>query len=304
MRSIRQEAALIDGMWSSHPIAATSFESASGALLRHCRSDDVEEIDGRRFDAMMFCLQLRPTSVTIWHNERQVHAGPVPIGLWQAHAPGDSFRAARGAGFECIRLMLSNDALANNLRQFGCSAAAAQIEFASVGHDSNGSLLALSRELRRALLDGGGSAVEVAYIESLATTLFGHLLVHHSNRAGGALSRPPRSAARIEDRRLRQLIDYCDSRLGESLSVADLAAFLDLSVPHLTELFRRGLGCSPYRWIMQRRIEHARAMLAERDRSITDIAIALGFASSQHFATVFRNACGLTPSEYRKQLSS
>ncbi|CAL80256.1 putative transcriptional regulator, AraC family [Bradyrhizobium sp. ORS 278] len=304
MRTVRQEAALVDGLWSSHLVATTSFESASGAMLRHCRSDDLEEINGPCIDATMFCLQLRPTSVTIWQNERQVHDGPVPIGLWQAHAPGDSFRAARGTGFECIRLMLSNGALAQGLAQFGCHAAASQIEFASVGHDPNGVLLSLSRELRRALLGSSGSAVEQSYLESLATTLFGHLLIHHSNRADAAFAKPLRGNPRIEDRRLRQLVDYFDSRLGESLSVADLAAFLDLSVPHLTELFRRGLGSSPYRWMMQRRIERARALLAERDHSITDIALALGFASSQHFATAFRKACGLTPSEYRKQLSS
>lgn len=57
---------------------------------------------------------------------------------------------------------------------------------------------------------------------------------------------------------------------------------------------------TPHRWLVQRRIARACEMLADPRVSVTEIALACGFSSSQHFATAFRKHMGATPSAYRR----
>ena len=64
-------------------------------------------------------------------------------------------------------------------------------------------------------------------------------------------------------------------------------------------------GYSTMEYVIVLRLELAQAWLKESDRSITDIALSLGFSSSQHFAMTFRQRMGMTPSAFRsKSLSA
>jgi AraC family transcriptional regulator len=50
------------------------------------------------------------------------------------------------------------------------------------------------------------------------------------------------------------------------------------------------------------RVERAKGLLAETDRSITEIAMDLGFSTSAYFTAVFHRETGTTPSDFRRQL--
>ncbi|MFH1378016.1 MAG: AraC family transcriptional regulator [Planctomycetota bacterium] len=92
--------------------------------------------------------------------------------------------------------------------------------------------------------------------------------------------------------------------LSEKLSVADIADAVELSPSRLTELFRVHLGMSPGEYVVERRIDAARERLLKSKDSVTTIAYALGFSSSQHFAAAFKQHTGLTPSAWRKRTAS
>ncbi|MGO9114870.1 MAG: AraC family transcriptional regulator [Thermoguttaceae bacterium] len=83
-------------------------------------------------------------------------------------------------------------------------------------------------------------------------------------------------------------------------SVAELAAFSGVSENTLRRDFRRKTGLTPLEFVTSVRIEKAKVMLRETDLDVTDIAIRLGFSSSQYFATVFMRITGKTPRDYRK----
>lgn len=104
----------------------------------------------------------------------------------------------------------------------------------------------------------------------------------------------------VTDWRVRRALEQIDARIGEDLRLADLAAAAGLSPSRFTALFRDALGCSPHMWMTRRRIERACDWLLDPRRSITAIALDLGFSSSQHFATTFRNHKRMTPSAWRK----
>jgi AraC family transcriptional regulator len=89
------------------------------------------------------------------------------------------------------------------------------------------------------------------------------------------------------------------SDLARDWRLEELATLVDLTPRHLTSLFRQRFNQPPHSWLVLRRIEQARTLLSNSDRDVTDIALACGFSSAQHFATVFRKRSGETPSGYR-----
>ncbi len=59
----------------------------------------------------------------------------------------------------------------------------------------------------------------------------------------------------------------------------------------------------PHRYLTSRRIEHAKALLAERKLSVTEIGLGVGFSETSSFTSVFRKLTGETPTEYRRSLA-
>src|SRR5439155_21784798 len=64
-------------------------------------------------------------------------------------------------------------------------------------------------------------------------------------------------------------------------------------------LFKRSTGVPPHRFLIRRRIDEARALLAARTVPIGAIARLVGFRTPSHFTTTFRRITGMTPSAYR-----
>jgi AraC-like DNA-binding protein len=80
----------------------------------------------------------------------------------------------------------------------------------------------------------------------------------------------------------------------------ELAALCAVSVPHLIEIFRRSFGASPHKFLLQHRLGLARERLSQRLSGITELALELGFSSSQHFAGAYHREFGCSPSAHRK----
>lgn len=100
--------------------------------------------------------------------------------------------------------------------------------------------------------------------------------------------------------RRRRVLDHIDAHLGEDISLKALAREAGLSRHHFAKAFKASLGVPPHRYIGEQRIHRAKELLLERGRSITDIALDLGFASHSHFTDTFRKITDVTPSRYRK----
>lgn len=79
----------------------------------------------------------------------------------------------------------------------------------------------------------------------------------------------------------------------------DLARQTHLSLARFKGRFKAELGISPRQFILHAKIEAAQQRLREGSRPITEIALDLGFVSSQYFATVFKRITGMTPRAYR-----
>jgi transcriptional regulator GlxA family with amidase domain len=69
----------------------------------------------------------------------------------------------------------------------------------------------------------------------------------------------------------------------------------------LFQLFKQNTGLTPNDYLQRLRIAKARELLTTTSQSVTEIAFAAGFASSQYFSRVFRKYTGQMPSEYRRR---
>lgn len=100
----------------------------------------------------------------------------------------------------------------------------------------------------------------------------------------------------------RRLVDYIEGHLGHAITLRELAGVAGLSEFHLQRMFRQSCGVSPYGFILNRRIDRARGMLADGD-PIAEIASACGFSSQSHLTRMFKAVTGATPSSYRRSVA-
>jgi AraC family transcriptional regulator len=79
-----------------------------------------------------------------------------------------------------------------------------------------------------------------------------------------------------------------------------MAQSIGLSTAHFARMFRKSTGETPHQFVLRQRVERAKAMLRAPDARVLDVAVACGFKTQQHFAKVFRDVCGVSPTEYRQ----
>ncbi len=87
---------------------------------------------------------------------------------------------------------------------------------------------------------------------------------------------------------------------GEPFSVSAAAAKAGLSPDRYAMVFKQSLGYSPLEYYQRRRVQRACQLLIDASRSMTDIAMSLGFADAPHFCRMFKTYRGMTPRAYRK----
>jgi AraC family transcriptional regulator len=102
--------------------------------------------------------------------------------------------------------------------------------------------------------------------------------------------------------RINRVLDYIEEHLQESLTLERLSDVAHFSSYHFHRVFVAMVGETLNRFITRVRIERAmQRLIAHPDRSITDIALDSGFASSQTFARAFRDHTGMSATEWRMQ---
>jgi AraC family transcriptional regulator len=102
--------------------------------------------------------------------------------------------------------------------------------------------------------------------------------------------------------RLRRIRELIHAKIEDDLSLDEMAQSVGLSTAHFARMFRKSTGVTPHQFVVRQRIDRAKAMLRAPDARVLDVAIACGFKTQQHFAQVFRDVCGVSPTEYRQDL--
>jgi AraC family transcriptional activator FtrA len=124
-------------------------------------------------------------------------------------------------------------------------------------------------------------------------------MVMPPHREGGQLqySAPPHPTQ--IDGSLAPLLEWAIARLGEPLSVEELAAHMSVSARTLARRFTDQLGVSPGQWLLAQRIAAARELLESSDLPLETVAQRVGLSSATNLRRRFLRALGTTPGAYR-----
>ena len=108
------------------------------------------------------------------------------------------------------------------------------------------------------------------------------------------------AASSVDQERLFSLITYMQEHYAEKVTLEQVAASAMISVRECIRCCKKGIGQTPYEYLMDYRLETAKKLLRQTGKSVLEIANETGFSSSAYFGKLFRKNLGMTPMEYRK----
>jgi AraC family transcriptional regulator len=139
---------------------------------------------------------------------------------------------------------------------------------------------------------------------SLALDQFSLILGAHVLRTYAGF--PPLGATKrggLAPWQARRAAEMIRERIDGDIRLADMAHECGLSVSHFTRAFRKSFGMSPYRWLLERRIDRGKALLATSDLPIADIALRSGFSDQAGFTRAFGRVVGDSPGRWRRAVT-
>lgn len=116
----------------------------------------------------------------------------------------------------------------------------------------------------------------------------------------GELKRPLLTGG-LPPRKLKMVKDYVVAKLGQQVSLKELAALVELSEYHFQRNFKAQCGVSPHVWLTSLRIEYAKELMG-KNKSLAEVADACAFSSQSHFSRTFKTYTGMSPGAYVRDL--
>lgn len=135
-------------------------------------------------------------------------------------------------------------------------------------------------------------------VETLAAALRVHILRQYSSLKPASIALP-RARGALDARRLERVKEFIDAHLSVDLSIDALAEQAHLSPFHFARAFKSATGTAPHRYLIERRIGRAKALLAEGRLPLAAISDICGFSSQSHLTRWFKRIVGTTPGVYR-----
>jgi AraC family transcriptional regulator len=154
-----------------------------------------------------------------------------------------------------------------------------------------------------------GALVTAVHAEMAAGFPSGQLFLDSVEQAmaialvnGQAVRQRPAQISRggLGPARLRRIRELVEARLEGDLTLDEMAQSVGLSTAHFARVFRKSTGETPHQFVLRQKLERAKAMLRAPVARVLDVAVACGFKTQQHFAQVFRDVCGISPTGYRQ----
>ncbi|MFI5317508.1 MAG: helix-turn-helix transcriptional regulator [Myxococcota bacterium] len=146
-------------------------------------------------------------------------------------------------------------------------------------------------ELAQAVVDGRSGLG----LDELGLWLAARFAATASGRA------PKTAAAAARDR--RRAVDaalWIEAHSHEEIDLERAAGEAGLSAFHFLRLFAKVLGVTPHQYLLRSRLRHAARLLADDERSITEIAFGVGFGDLSNFVRTFHRAAGVSPRGFRR----
>lgn len=133
------------------------------------------------------------------------------------------------------------------------------------------------------------------FVERICLAVLAHL-----SQTYGGVHLPVDQKGTLAPWQERRVRAFLEAHFHEPVAVADLAEMCDLSRSYFIKAFKESFGRTPYRWLSEYRVAHARNLLLG-DLSLAEIAIACGFSDQSHMTRSFTDLVGIAPGQFRRQ---
>lgn len=274
----------------------TQAETAHGVILQH-RLDPIGALDLPGIEKTILCFHVGPAARLSCRRDGKQYNGTAVHGdidiipaftpsRWVAHDHND----------RNLLLSLPQTLIHSVAQQAGHDSTRIEIRNRFQVRDPELELIAnaIHREI-----DAGQPSGRL-YTEGLVVAIASRLIAQHSS-----ISQPLRMAtATLSGHRLKQVLSFIEDQLAEDLSLDQIAAVAGVSPSHLKSLFRQAVGLPVHQYVIQRRIQRARALLTQDNLTMAEIAAATGFAHQSHLARHIRRATGLAPNDLRRRFAA
>ncbi|MBE9032945.1 helix-turn-helix transcriptional regulator [filamentous cyanobacterium LEGE 11480] len=155
----------------------------------------------------------------------------------------------------------------------------------------------IGRALQTDLQNHSTAAGSRLYAETMRNVLTMHLLRHYSSTPAKLSNR----SHQLSKTQLQLVTDYIAANLTQDLSLQELAAIAQLNQYQFSRMFKASIGTSPYRYVIQQRIEHAKQLLQQGNLPTSEIALICGFSHQSHLNRHFKQITGVTPKVFLRQ---
>ena len=129
-------------------------------------------------------------------------------------------------------------------------------------------------------------------------------LIYFISQAAAQCSSHSRSAGISANRLIGNVLTHIDRNLDKNLSLQALSDATFYSKNYLRSVFKQTMGVSPQQYVLSKRIEKAKVLLADQSLPLSEVAFRCGFSSQSYFNYAFKRQCATSPNEARALLVS
>jgi AraC family transcriptional regulator len=135
------------------------------------------------------------------------------------------------------------------------------------------------------------------FIDHLTLAIAAHLVRRYGQ--AGTIPDTQASHGKLTKIQLACANEFIRAHLGHPFSLSDIARYCGMSRATFARSFKQTTGMTPFAWVRDRRVEHAKRLLSRPGLTISEISNECGFSDQSHLSRVFTQAVGVSPSVWR-----
>jgi AraC family transcriptional regulator len=287
--------------WNRQPHGVAQGSDRTGVCAALWRNSDdllIEVHADANPDYHIVCLQMAPADAEfVVDGKRRYDGRYVPGNVSFVHA-GALPRAVMRGRFACMHIYVPPGLIYEVADEEMGGTAANDLAFIDTVGKTSPPLMRVGQDLLAEMR--GDAMLPRLRTDALGLEVTVQILRHHSNRRNDHRFAAKDYKGGLAPWQVRRVTEILAADLAAEQSLAALASQVGLSPFHFARAFKKSMGIPPHAYQVRLRLEHAEALLLGTARSVTEIAMIVGYESSQALARAFHRTRGCTPSDFRR----
>ena len=284
---------LIGECWHQTPQhAAHSVDSGISAAIWGSRREVLEEYRRPALDNFhVLTVRLQDFRAERWQDGRLVREQDSRTGSFSLTFAGTEPRSIVHGGWRSLQVYMPTSLLVETAQQvdvppLGADHLEPGLTYDPLLHAISGNIVSEIEQHR---------PVSRLQLDSLSIMICVQLL-----RRAGSASRSKEIRGGLARWQIKRAMECIAERLEDNLTLAALAQEVGLSQYHFARAFKQSTGLTPHRYLLHCRLKRAKALLAETDASMADIAARVGYNDATQLSRLFQAELAMSPSTYRR----